>query len=383
MSKINSKRTLVNVLLVGIVAFQVCAMLGCNNKGEDEQVNIGALVFATGPQASLGQEILSGMTIAQEEINSNGGISGKQLNILLEDTKDSPKDAISELHKVCNKNVAAIICTGDVVSYTLAPIVEKKKVPFMAVAAAGTEIPLLSRWVFRVWEPEHVMAKAIGEYAGKHAGVRKIAILAIQNEYGDVSEKCFSTAFASYGEICAVEKYNISDVSVRNQISKCLTKSPDAFFVTGFGDCFGVCVNQIRESGFKGKIFTNSGMSIQYFQKQTYNAHEGVIFPTTPFSYNTKDANVLQFCDKFMSKFGYSPSYAGAFGYEALRILANVISKNGVVHESVRFGLSSIQKFPTLLGNISYLENGEIDIPVVIMRMHNHKPELVQKMSSH
>ena len=379
--KNSSKNTL--VIGLGLAFVAVAGLLFYANmlkdSTSDRVVRIGAIIFSTGPQAALGQEILTGLTIALEEINTNGGIEGRKVDLILEDSKDNPKEAITEFQKLNSLGVAAVICTGDVVTYTLAPMVGKAKVPFMAVAAAGTEIPLLSDYAFRVWEPEHMMARAIARYAREKTPARKIAILAINNEYGDVSSKCFSDEFSKEGRGTKVEKYNISDTNMRNQIAKCLQMSPDAFFVTGFGDGFGVCINQIRESGFKGLIFTNSGMSIKYFQGQTFNAHEGVIFPTTPFTYGAKNSKVNQFCDAFKAKSGMDASYAAAFGYESLKLIAKAARIGGINRVGIKEGLSHMGNTQSLLGDISYDSNGEIQIPVVIMKMENHIPVLVSE----
>ncbi len=366
---------------IGIVALFAIALIGVYKhqwKTNDEKVvRIGAILFLTGPQSALGQEILTGLRISVNDVNASGGISGKKVELMIEDSKDNPKEAITAFQKLYSTGVPAIICTGDVVTYTLAPIADKAKMPFMAVAAAGTEIPLLSDYAFRVWEPEHVMAKAVARYARDVSRVKRIAILAINNEYGDVSANCFSNEFAMAGSVVKIEKYNITDTNMRNQIAKCLQSDPDSFFVTGFGDGFGVCVNQIREAGFKGTIFTNSGMSIKYFQNQTLNSNEGVIFPTTPFTYGNEKASVRQFCEKFKSTSGMDASYAAAFGYESLQLIAKAVEHGSASQEGIKEGLSKLRKVQSLLGEVSYDEKGEIQIPVVIMKMHNQVPVLL------
>lgn len=340
----------------------------------DNDICIGAILFLTGPQSATGEELINGLLIAQDEINANGGIRGRNVRLLIEDSKDSPKDAIMAYRKLNKKNISALICSGDVIASTLVPIVDKDKVPYFATAAADTNVPLLSDWCFRVWEPEHALAKSIAHYAGEKMGLKSVAIITINNEYGDVSVQCFSDEFSKYGKILRVERYNISDANVRNQVAKCMEENPDGVFITGFGDGFGVCINQLKQAGYKGKVLSNSCMSMQYFQRQTWNAHEDIVFPSTIFSLISSNPDVSKFYEKYELKTGKIPSYTAAFGYEALNLIARAAERGDTTRNGIRGGMLSLGNVPSLLGMINYDESGEIHLDLKILQMKNHVP---------
>ena len=123
-------------LIIGAVVVIVAIVIGMNvrkgSNGTSNEFRIGAIVFLTGPQAALGTEVRNAVSLAQEEVNAKGGINGKMINVLFEDSKDSPRDAIAAFNRLETGSLPVVLSTGDVVSLNLAPIVAEKKIPMVA-----------------------------------------------------------------------------------------------------------------------------------------------------------------------------------------------------------------------------------------------------------
>ena len=83
---------------------------------------MGALLFLTGDQSFLGQEVKNGMLLAMDHLKENG----QDVKIIFADSKDSPRDGITAFNRLVSLDkVSAIISTGDVVSMALAPVADK------------------------------------------------------------------------------------------------------------------------------------------------------------------------------------------------------------------------------------------------------------------
>ena len=68
------------------------------------------------------------------------------------------------------------------------------------------------------------------------------------------------------------------------------------------------------------------------------------------------------------SRFNVSASSFSAFAYEAIRVLADIIAVNGGTPESVHQGLLSVKRYHSIFGVVSYRENRELDIPILMKK---------------
>ena len=116
------------VILSGILF--ACA--GCNscNKQKKETIKIGAIVFQTGDAAEYGVWVKNGLEMAKDEINTNGGINGQQVELFYEDDNTNPKTAVTVFNKLMTTQNIPIVIAGvtSKSAMALAPNAEAKKV---------------------------------------------------------------------------------------------------------------------------------------------------------------------------------------------------------------------------------------------------------------
>ena len=177
------------LLIIACGLYIVLPRYSQTNKQErkDSVIKIGAIVFLTGNQSTLGSEVNNAFNIAMEDINKKGGLNGKKVQLIVEDSKDLPKDGIMAFNKLVMDKIPIIITTGDVVSLSIAPIANKDSVILLTTIAAGSEITQNGEWVYRVWIQAERQAKAIADYTFQNLKIKKSAILFINNDYGITS----------------------------------------------------------------------------------------------------------------------------------------------------------------------------------------------------
>jgi len=356
-------------LIVGVRVFR---------KSGPEVHKIGAIVFLTGPQAPLGTEVKNALTVGVDEINEKGGIKGKRVEVLYEDSKDSPRDAILAFSRLETEKVPVMICTGDVVSLNLAPTVEEKRIPTIATVAAGPDISKKSDWVFRVFIQASRQASTMAEYSSKTLGLTSAAILAINNEFGTTTTETFKNVFErNGGRITKSETFDVADRDVRAQITKLKGTNPQAIYVSGFGDGYGAAVKQVRELGFAGQLLSDATLSIPYFLQQTSPANEGAYFTSTMYDEGSKAPLAANFIRRYKEKFGSEPGFVGAFAYDAFRLIANAIEIAGDNPQGIKDALMSTRDFQGVVGKVSFANGNDLDFPLVIKRMEKGKAVIV------
>jgi len=364
----------------GLIALSVISGLfmatfsACTKKvTEPETIKIGAVVFLTGPQSVLGEEVKNAFTVALDEINQKTGINGKKLDIIYEDSKDSPKDAIMAFNRLMLQKPPLVIVTGDVVGLSLIPLADKNNIPLLATVAAGPEITQKSKWAFRVFVQSGRQGELMADYAYKTLKIKSVASLYINNDFGITTSGGFKKVFESQGgKIKGVESYELGDKDMRAQIKKLQTLKPEAIYVTGFGDGYGACIKQIREMGYKGLLLSDNSLSIPYFRQQTTPASEGAYFTSTLYDESSEVPMTAGFIKKYQEKFNSTPSFIGAFAYDALKLASSALEKGGESSDGIRESLLSM-KMDGLVGKIAFDQKGDLDFPLVIKKIENGK----------
>ena len=110
------------------------ALAGCGggsgSKSDGDTIKIGTDLEMTGNQAAYGQDAMRGAKLAVEEINKNGGVLGKKLELVSLDNKSEPSEAASAAQKLVDEGVVAVVAPN-MSSNTLAavPILDGAKIP--------------------------------------------------------------------------------------------------------------------------------------------------------------------------------------------------------------------------------------------------------------
>ena len=120
----------VRALVFGLTAVLVLAVLACNggdDAGQEGPFRIGVMESLTGSGETYGTVANQAKQMAADEINSAGGINGRRLELIVEDSGCSAKDAITAYNKLTSVDGVKIIlgtsCSGAMLG--AAPLAEK------------------------------------------------------------------------------------------------------------------------------------------------------------------------------------------------------------------------------------------------------------------
>ena len=164
------------------------------SKRRAEPIKIGLVAALSGPSAQSGEAITRGLTIAIDEINAKGGVLGRKLELVRRDDESSPPKGVSAARElIYQEKVAALFGGLDTpVSLAFIPIINKERVPYMGVWAAGTPITrngAKENYAFRVSAVDIIVDEALLKYAQKKYGSKKPGLILINNPWGESNEK--------------------------------------------------------------------------------------------------------------------------------------------------------------------------------------------------
>jgi branched-chain amino acid transport system substrate-binding protein len=164
-----------------------------------EPITIGVVTSLTGPFTPWGLQVRDGMQLAVDEINADGGVDGRPLELDVADDQMSPEEGVSGVERLVEDGAVAIggVISSDV-GLATARVAEESEVPLFLVKAGNEEILTRdSRYTFRTCLPAAPMvAGPIAQFVEEEGLTRVGAIIA---DYGwgqafrDAAEDEFSS----------------------------------------------------------------------------------------------------------------------------------------------------------------------------------------------
>ena len=245
-------------MVLGAAPTEAMAM-GAAPPVSDEPFVIGAMDALTGVAESYGNPIQQAKLLAVEEINAAGGINGRMLEIVFEDSKCAAADAITAYRKLTDVDGVKIIlgttCSGAMLG--AAPLAEDEGVIMLSASATSPDIAAAGDYIFRTAINDQQLGIDIGNTMWVD-GVRTIATITESTDYAEGARRTSVARFEELGgTVVAAEAYATETIDFRSQVTKLINANPDAILLAAQGEVSGgTIVKQARELGFEGQIYS-------------------------------------------------------------------------------------------------------------------------------
>jgi branched-chain amino acid transport system substrate-binding protein len=242
-----------------------------------DPIKIGHVAALSGGSAQSGEAITRGLTVAIDEINAKGGLlGGRKLELVQRDDESTPPKGLTAARELMFKEKVAIIFGGidSPVGMAMAPILNKEKVPHMAVWAAGTGITRNGanpNYIFRVSAVDVLVDVKLLDYAKTKYGAKKAGLMLVNNPWGESNEKGLIEAVKGAGgmEIVGTEKFENNDVDMVPQLTRLKDKGADVIILVG-NAAPGAQVMKARERlSWKVPVVSHWGISGGRFPELT------------------------------------------------------------------------------------------------------------------
>lgn len=378
--KCNCGRVLVLTTLLLVVAgafFQ----LGCPPKGD---IKIGAVLPLSGDAATYGASIKKGIDLAIRQVNAEGGVGGRKIAVLYEDSKASPSDGVTAFQKLVDVNkVTAVI--GDAVSsvtLAIAPVAQRKRVVVLSPLSSAPAITDAGDFIFRNVPSDFLNGRAAAYFAVKDQGWKKLAVLFINNDFGTGLNHVFSSVVSSLGgQVVASESYEQGATDFRTQLLKIKSSQPDAVFLVGYKEAPQILIQE-KELGLAAKFIGTGLLEDPNVVNLAKGAAEGVYFTQLPFDASSTDSVVKRFVNDFTRLYGSKPDIISAYGYDAANILAHAMAGGKLTADALKDALYGTKDFPGVTGSVTFDKNGDVLQPMGVKIIKNGSFEWYKKQVS-
>lgn len=357
----------------------LCALLvlipvaGCRRAAEDQSITVGAILPLTGNGAKYGEAARKGIELAREEINSRNRIRGKMLNVVYEDSQGDPRRAVDAFRKLTSVDrVPAVI--GDLFSsatLAVAPLANESRVVLLSPTSSAPELTGAGPFVFRNVASDVFEGSVMAGFVEENLKFNRVAILYINNAYGLGIEKVFKTSFTERGgHIVAEEAFPEGATDFRSQLTKIRAANPEAVYIVGYRE-LGPLLKQAYEVGFRKQFLSTVMFEDPENLRVAGRAADGVIYSARAYDPQSGEPAIQAFVSAFRQKYGQVPDIFAALSYDATKILALGMERNGFQPDGIRQGLLGIKDFPGVAGLTSFDKNGDVIQPALIKIVQN------------
>ncbi|TAG06086.1 MAG: branched-chain amino acid ABC transporter substrate-binding protein [Betaproteobacteria bacterium] len=339
-------------------------------------VKIGHVGPTSGQIAHLGKDNENAARMAIEEANAKGiTIGGKKVKFefLAEDDAADPKQATTVAQKLVDAKVVGVV--GHLNSGTSIPassIYNAAGIPQITPSATNPKLTAQGfKGVFRTVANDVAQGGAIGTFAVKGMGGKKIAIIDDKTAYGvglaDEAEKAIK---AAGGTIVIREALaNEKEQDFKGVLTKVKAKAPDVIMFGGMDAQMGPMMKQMKALGIKAKAIGGDGAQTGEFIKLAGDAGEGA-FATLAGLPKEKMPAGAAFYDKYKAKFNVEIQAYAPFTYDATNIIIAAMQKADSTDGAKIIDAIKAGSFTGVAGTYAYddkgdMKNGAITVFVV------------------
>lgn len=349
------------LVLVGMVFLWSLAAPATAEVGVTEDtIKVGFFGALTGPPAFFGTATRNGALIVFNEVNASGGIHGRKIEFIQEDSACAPPKAIAAVKKLLTRDKVFAVFGGNCSSSTLAtlPLFEEANVPlYTPMASAPTILEPFRRNVFRTTLTQVVAGHTMVDFAMENYKPKRVAVSYIANDYGIETLKAIKNSLKKYDmTLLAEESHKRGDTDLSSQVLRIKETSPDVVFLATYVSDTGTFLRQALELGLDAKFIVAPGGSTPViFKMAGKDAVLGKYVGTTSALDVEEGPKLASFRKIFLEAYPDladkpgSPNFFDVLGYGGAEIFVEGLRRAGrdLTREKFLAALETLRDFET------------------------------------
>lgn len=349
-----------------------------NARAGGPTIKVGEFASLTGKEATFGISSHEGTLMAIEEINAAGGLLGRKLELLTEDTQSKPGEPATVVNKLISRDgVVAIL--GEVASsrsLEAAPLCQQGKVPMISPSSTNPKVTETGDYIFRVCFIDPFQGTVMANFATKTLKANKVAVFTdVKSDYSKGLAKFFKEQFVKNGgQIVAELDFNGGDKDFKAQLTAIKGANPDGVFVPGYYTDAALIAIQAKQLGLNVPLFGGDGWESEKLTEIGKDAVEGHYFST---HYHPDVGSPLskKFVENYKKRWnGKLPDALAACGYDSAIVLADAIKRAGSAEgPKVREALAATKDFDAVTGRITINAQRDATKSAVILQVKGGK----------
>lgn len=320
---------LITILTKAILLLLLLCLSSCSKK---EPIKVGLSATLSGTDSSFGQHVARGIILAVEEVNKEGGINGRKVELIIKDDRADPEEALKVDNELIEEGVVAIM--GHYMSslaVKTVPLMNERNILMIGATVSTPQLNGLDDNFIRVALPSNRLVPTLSTYSYKRLNLKRMAFIYDTSnlQYVEPIYRQFKEEFEKLGgEVKKPLTFNgQAEFSVPDLVEELIASDPDGLYIIANALHSALICQHLRKRGATFKIVTSPwAFTDPDFIINGGQAVEGVVTATS-FNKNSKSEPFLTYKMRYEERFNEEISLGNALGYEAALLLLAALKK--------------------------------------------------------
>ncbi len=351
------QRRSILVLTLLLIAVFVLPSVSAQDATE-EPIYFGVSGPLTGPTAQYGAQWRKGFDLALDEINGAGGIDGRELAYIFEDSQSDPTQSVVIAQKfVADPRIIAEL--GDfssTASMAASPIYQRGGLVQFGFTNSHPDFTFAGgeyTWSISVTQAQ--ASPALADFAVNTLGLENLAVFYLNSDWGLSSYDLFAERVEELGaNIVSAQAYLPEDRDFRSALTNVEVANPDGIILFSYAPDGALIAQQAREAGLEQPLIAGGSLQNPDYINLGGEAVEGALVVGQFLPTDTRP-EVQAFVESFRAKYDEDPDLFAAIAYDAVKIIAEAIRLGGATREGVLEGMSQLKDVPSVIyGTVTF-----------------------------
>ena len=315
-----------------------------------EPIRYGVSGPFSGDRAAYGAVWKKGMNMAADEINARGGIKGRPLELVYQDTQSDPKQSVPVAQKFVDDPtiVAELGDFSSAASMAASPIYERGKLIQFGLTNSDPKFTKGGEYMYSTAPTMQMDAALMADITYKRLG-KQAAVFYQASDWGDTSQQVFVERYKAIGgKVAALENYLLTDKDYHSVLSKARRATPDVLVLFSYYTDGALLLLQAQDVGLKGKVIAATSCYSNKFLELGGAAVDGTVMSVLFFPEDPRP-DIQRFVQDYKKRYGETPDQYAARAYDAVKIVAWGTEQGGASREGIRKAFLSGATIPSLL----------------------------------
>jgi ABC-type branched-subunit amino acid transport system substrate-binding protein len=343
------------------------------------------------PDQLFGQRMLHGAQLAIEEANAQGGYGGKPFRLMLHNDYDnwqakavygddrptdptiwgsSSNEAVKMVYD--DEDWAIFGSISSEATHIILRVALKAEIPIVNSASTDPTIPeTYIPWYFTDLQDDRVQCLTLARRMFTEEGLKRVAILRVNNRYGRFGVLKFRDAARRLGHPVVIEqKFLPGDTDYARSLKIIQDSRADGIVLWADELQAAGILKQMRALGMQQRVFGSYRTLGPELLERAGSAAEGfeAVFPYDP---TRTDPKSTDFNRRFEARFHEHPEQFASLAYDAMNALLDAICKAGLNRARIHDALADMETYDGVTGHMIFDPNLKNVAPMYLGTVHN------------
>lgn len=309
-------------------------------------VDLAMISPLTGPLSFVGQDNRAGVLAAVGELNRQGGIKGRKIQLTVFDDASNPSQGVVHMQRIASEaKYAGVIGSGfSSVGLAVAPIVAASKIPYISMASSAAQVTPAKPYYFMTTATSRLFAYSMAAQLRK-AGIKRIALMNDNGGFGQEGLRNVKELARAYGfEIVEEIVFPLTSTSFTAELTRVKNSNAQALWLWNATSLAVAITKEAKQLGLTQRLVFTGGNASPLFLGPACPEANGALIntylgPVAQYVKRTHPSRAIALrVNRLIKKQGSTFNYDG---YTAIRMFREAMLKGGFTREGINTALET------------------------------------------